>query len=564
MEDNYISNISEGGGDIDEEMLLRVNQLEIDNEKLKNELKDVKKENLDYKHRVQDFEIELAHNEETIKNQNGLIKFYKQYRTEHEDDIEKKKISEYEEKIKSLEESVAIKQKKIEMLNTEIKEQSALNEKLVDVITSKEETIRKMEKGGTDQDNRENISKLEEEIENLKGKISDLENDKDKITDKYEDKIKDLNKENNDYQDKIYDLETEILNLKDENKKFEIEKVKKEGGPDAEKEVEKLYKDEIENLQKVLNEAKESKKQIKEKAQEQRESDLKEIMDLEKALEDVKNELEDLKKEKLALENSKKDLKETNLKLIKRNKELETILGDNNDKDAILNNFKMNLDKKNNEIENLTAKCKEFKENLDQYEEEKENTLKKIKHEKEILESEVEDKKKKLEVALRELNELRAKEGKEEANMQQMMDDPKQKLYDEIKEKKSELEKLTKENTMLKNKVANFEIDTKKEIEAQTQYLNSTIEGLNKNIEQMKKKKEEASKDYKDQIGNLEIEISNLKCQLATLQYDSDKKLITYKKYVTKLQKKLESLGFKFKDKKSKSNKTIDRFNTIV
>ena len=171
MEDNYISNISEGGGDIDEEMLLRVNQLEIDNEKLKNELKDVKKENLDYKHRVQDFEIELAHNEETIKNQNGLIKFYKQYRTEHEDDIEKKKISEYEEKIKSLEESVAIKQKKIEMLNTEIKEQSALNEKLVDVITSKEETIRKMEKGGTDQDNRENISKLEEEIENLKGKI---------------------------------------------------------------------------------------------------------------------------------------------------------------------------------------------------------------------------------------------------------------------------------------------------------------------------------------------------------------------------------------------------------
>ena len=144
MEDNYISNISEGGGDIDEEMLLRVNQLEIDNEKLKNELKDLKKENLDFKHRIKDYEIEISNNEETIKNQNGLINYYKKYRTEHEDDIEKKKISEYEEKIKSLEESVAIKQKKIENLNTEIKEQSALNEKLVDVITSKEETIRKI------------------------------------------------------------------------------------------------------------------------------------------------------------------------------------------------------------------------------------------------------------------------------------------------------------------------------------------------------------------------------------------------------------------------------------
>ena len=41
--------------------------------------------------------------------------------------------------------------------------------------------------------------------------------------------------------------------------------------------IDKLYKEEIENFQKVLNEAKESKKQIEEKAQEQRKSNVKEI-----------------------------------------------------------------------------------------------------------------------------------------------------------------------------------------------------------------------------------------------------------------------------------------------
>ena len=83
--------------------------------------------------------------------------------------------------------------------------------------------------------------------------------------------------------------------------------------------------------------------------------------------------------------------------------------------ELILNNYKINLDKKNNEIDNLTTKCKEFKENLDQYEKDKENNLKEFQHEKEVLLSELEDKKKKLEVALRELNEIRAKEGKGEA-----------------------------------------------------------------------------------------------------------------------------------------------------
>ena len=35
-----------------------------------------------------------------------------------------------------------------------------------------------------------------------------------------------------------------------------------------------------------------------------------------------------------------------NQKLLKRNKELEVIFGDNNDKEVILNNYKIKLDKK--------------------------------------------------------------------------------------------------------------------------------------------------------------------------------------------------------------------------
>ena len=172
MEDSYLSNIGAEDDAVDLELLDRINQLEIDNEKFKIEIKDLKKENLEQKHTIEDLQIEAVHNSETIKNQNGLIKFYKQYRTEHEDNTEQKRMLEYEEKIKSLEESISIKNKKMEDLNKELQEQSSLNEKLVDVITNKEETIKKLEKGenmgeGGNSDNSK-ITNLEAEIDNLK------------------------------------------------------------------------------------------------------------------------------------------------------------------------------------------------------------------------------------------------------------------------------------------------------------------------------------------------------------------------------------------------------------
>ena len=372
MEDNYISNIGSESDTSDLELYEQIDNLQKEKGKLEKEIKTLRRENLAQKHNMQDLEINMDHLKEQVKNQSNLIKFYK-------DNKDNNKNKESEEKIKSLEESLLIKDKKIEELTKELSEQSSLNEKLVDVITNKEEIIKKLEKGtdiNNGLDNEDNlkikIEKFEEEIENLKQKISDLESEKEKIIDKYEDKIALINKENNDYQDKIYDCENEILNLKEINKKYEIEEVRKNGGPDAEAEIDKLYKEEIENLKNALKEEKDSKKYIKEKAQEQRNSDVKEILDLEKINDNLKNQLNELKISKDIIENEKKNIENLYEKLIKKNKELENIYSDNTDNELILNKYKTKLEKKNIEIENLTSKCKEFKDNLDQYEKEKE------------------------------------------------------------------------------------------------------------------------------------------------------------------------------------------------
>jgi chromosome segregation ATPase len=561
MEENYISSFGSESETSDLELYEQIDNLQKEKGKLEKEIKTLRRENLTQKHNIQDLEINMDHLREQVKNQTNLIKFYK-------DNKDNNKGKESDEKIKSLEESILIKDKKIEELTKELNEQSSLNEKLVNVITNKEEIIKKLEKGtniNNGLDNEDNfkirIEKLEEEIENLKQKISDLESEKEKIIDKYEDKIALINKENNDYQDKIYDCENEILNLKEVNKKYEIEEVRKKGGPDTEGEIDKLYKEEIENLKNALKEEKDSKKYIKEKAQEQRNSDVKEILDLEKINDNLKNELNDLKISKDIIENEKKNIENLYEKLIKKNKELENIYSDKTDNELILNKFQSKLEKKNLEIENLTSKCKEFKDNLDQYEKEKEEREKEFKHEKDVLLSEVNDKSKRLEVVLRELNEIRTKEGKSEANVDSLIEDPKQKLYDEIKVIKKEILEKNKEINDLKIKLDHFEIDRKNELEAQTEYLNSMIESYKKNIEVLKEQKIKDEKDFENQIENLEIEVGNYKLQMASAQFDMDRKLVNYKNYVKKLQTKLESLGFIFKDKRNseyrKRTKTI-------
>ena len=195
------------------------------------------------------------------------------------------------------------------------------------------------------------------------------------------------------------------------------------------------------------------------------------------------------------------------------------------------------------QIEDLRIECKHYSKTIKN----QNNLINFYKENRAILGNDSD--KKKLEVALRELNELRAKEGKEEANMEKMLEDPKNKLYDEIKEYKKELEIKNKENIELKNQLDNCEINFQNELKAQTEYLNNMIEEYKKNIEDMKEQKINVVKDYKNQIEKLEMELGNYKIQLANVNFDMEKKVIIYKNYVNKLQSKLEGLGFKFKGK---------------
>ena len=62
---------------------------------------------------------------------------------------------------------------------------------------------------------------------------------------------------------------------------------------------------------------------------------------------------------------------------------------------------------------------------MDQYEKDRDNKLESCNQEKEKFKSKIEEKNKKIEIIYRELNELRTKEGKGEANMEQISEDPK-------------------------------------------------------------------------------------------------------------------------------------------
>jgi len=561
MEDSYISNIHEDDQILESEYLEKIHKLEAENDSLKLKLAESDKTIITQKHQIENIEIELLKKNNEIKSLEGLINFYKQEKGDNN------QYQEFIDKIKNLEESLLVKNKKIEEINKDLNEQYSINEKLINALTEKDKIKKEEDVDSDDSNDIEKINdtkkfeSLQDKIEELEETINELNKDKENIADKYEDKIQEIKKENNDYQNQISELENEIKEI---NQKYEIEKMKNSGKPEIEKEIEMLFKEEIENLKNELKDEKEKIIMIKEKAKEQRESDMKEILDLEKNLEELKEEMFSLKKEKESIIQDKKTLEESNKKLIKRNKELETISTQHDNTDLILNNYKSILDKKNIEIDNLTSKCKEFKETLDQYEKERETNLESFNNEKQIFASEIEEKNKKIEIIYRELNELRAKEGKDEADITKISEDPKQKLYEEIKQLKSNLEKKEKETIELNNKLENYKINNKNELEAQNEYLKGLIEGYKQNIENLKEQKNKEKKDFVEQLEKLDMEMGNCKCQIAAAQYEADRKLINYKNYVKKLQRKLESLGFKFKDKNKKGFGSFMKANTMV
>ena len=507
MEDSYISNIQDDDQILDSEMIENMHKMETENENLKNQLSESEQKILDLEHEIETMKIEISTQNSVRQGQEKLINFYKSSKTESESKLKK----EFNESLKALKESINAKDKKLLQLSQGLKEQISKNENLMEKLSNKEELIKSIQDEGNENNTNiiNNYEKFETKIEQLKESIDIMKEEKEDLISKYEEKLEDINKENNEYQERIYELENDI---KDLNNQLDIEKMKSEENPDF-TEIENAYKEQLENIKNEFKEEKDKLKLIKEKAKEQRESDMKEIFDLEKNLEEIKEEMSSIKRDKNDIELEKKNLEEKYILLVSKNKELENLIGEQNDKDK---NYKLILDKKNIEIENVISKCQEFKENLDLYEKDISD-----------LKLEIDEKNLKNENLLKELEGL--------------------KNIIDIKDK---------ENNELKN-----QINSKKELEAQNEYLKGIMECYKKNIEDLKEQKNKEKKDFEKKIEKLDIELGNCKCQIAAIQYEADRKIINYKNYVKKLQVKLESLGFKFKDKNKKS---YFKANTMV
>ncbi len=112
MEDSYISNIQEDDQILDSDSIEKIHQLETQIESLKLQLSESEKKIISQKHQIENMEIEFSNKNNTIKSLEGLVEFYQQEKGLNNED--NNKYQEYESKIKNLEESLEIKNKKIE------------------------------------------------------------------------------------------------------------------------------------------------------------------------------------------------------------------------------------------------------------------------------------------------------------------------------------------------------------------------------------------------------------------------------------------------------------------
>ena len=141
---------------------------------------------------------------------------------------------------------------------------------------------------------------------------------------------------------------------------------------------------------------------------------------------------------------------------------------------------------------------------------------------------------------------------KESSNLEQMLEDPTQLLEEQIEESNKLIKTLKDENKYLENELQKKEAKAKKaeEFEAKNNFLNNTIERMKKNEEELKNQKKKIEDDYKEEIKKYEDNLGQIKFQLATTTFDKENNEVKLKRYINKLQNKLASLGFKFKDKK--------------
>ena len=158
MEDEYITNMNTNDIIDENETIVKLNKAEAELAEVKRNLDEKNKLCLDQKHQIEDFTIEVKNLNEKLKNQENLIKFY-QEKSEQEDnytetDPEKKdkikqleiKLMKSNEKIKELEENKIKLTNDYDVIQQELDEEKAINQKALEYINDKDDEIEELKK----------------------------------------------------------------------------------------------------------------------------------------------------------------------------------------------------------------------------------------------------------------------------------------------------------------------------------------------------------------------------------------------------------------------------------
>ena len=306
-----------------------------------------------------------------------------------------------------------------------------------------------------------------------------------------------------------------------------------------------LLINENEELRKIISELEQSKNQLIYSSNEEKEYIVSERIEFEKMYDEVnrqKNNLEtEYNKTKLCLNQKVRDL-EDELKNFKEIKEKEREQFQNN-----INKIKKeneNLLKEKSKYDSLDKKYSQMIIDIkSKYENEK--------NEKEIIvKSEVEkktyinkitnltEKSEEMRNIVKELqNKLNKKSS--EISLEKILEE------DSKKEMSNDLILKQKKIDDLNQKIRNFqkEINEVRRLEAEKEFLVNNCKTLSKQLEKIKNQREKDKIYFQNELKNANEEAGKVKCLLANVEFNKDNEILKWKKYVKKIQDKLNKMG---------------------
>ena len=227
MDDEYITNMNPNDILDENETIKKLKKAETELAEVKKNLDEKNKLCLSQKHDIEDMTIELKNLGDKIKNQEKLIKFYQekseQEENEETDPEKKDKIKQLEiknmkltEKIKELEESKIKMENDFDVIQQQLDEEKAINQKALELINDKDDEIEEL-KNQTGSNKDKVVGGLsEEEVQALKEEFLNQQEEFDLYKEESTKKLKQYIDENN-------TLMNEITNLKDKNSSNELE-----------------------------------------------------------------------------------------------------------------------------------------------------------------------------------------------------------------------------------------------------------------------------------------------------------------------------------------------------